>query len=135
MPNFIQGFLAVLTLDGVDITLTVEGFDYSESRTSLDKSVMDGSGESPSIPGKRSGTLSITGHIAQDEWNSIETTFQKDTPVSFVFEPAQNDISDFEYSGEINLTGKNITVAAGDNWGFVISGDTFDVVYTPHVSA
>ena len=136
MPTFIQGFLASLTLDGTDITLTVESFDYSESRTSLDKSVMDGTGESQSIPGKKSGQLSITGHISQSDWNGIQVSAAKTEALAFQFSPVEaTAATNFSYGGLITLSDIGVSVSASGNWGFSLSGDTFDVSYTPYVAA
>ena len=135
MPVFIQGFLARLQLGAADITLTVESFDFSEKYTSLDKSVMDGSGESKSIEGKKSGSLSITGHIAQAEWNTIMAVVDAAEDTVFEFNPVGDGGTDFQYVGFLTITDLSVSVSASGNWGFSLSGDTFGVVYSPHVPA
>ncbi len=58
---FVQGFLAQLTLDSVIITLATADVSFSESKTALDKSVMDSIGVSQSIPGMTSVLSTSTG--------------------------------------------------------------------------
>jgi len=130
---FIQGFLASLTLDGNDITLVTADVTLSESRTVLDKSTMDGSGYSASIPGKRSGTLSITGHVDQANLNLLEAAWAQDVTVMFELEIAEGKTTDAKWAGWITLSAFDKSTAADSNWAFTLSGETVDLAYTAMV--
>jgi len=130
---FIQGFLASLKFDGNDITFVTADVTLSESRTVLDKSVMDGIGRSQSIPGKRSGTLSITGHVDQVNLNLLEAAWAKDTTVAFELEIAEGKTTDAKWVGMLTLTSFDKSTAADSNWAFTLSGETVDLAYTAMV--
>ena len=122
---FIQGFLASLELDGNVITLVTADVTLDETKTTLDKSVMDGTGQSSSIPGKKSGTLSINGHIDQANLALLEGTWAKDQPVPFklVIEEGLGT-TDSQWDGTITLTSFSKSTAADANWAFSLSGET-----------
>ena len=124
MADPIQGFLATLTLDAVDITLFVTDFSFPRTRTILDKSVQDSSGQSASIPGKESGTLSINGLVDQANQNALELSWAKTVPVSFVFGPTEGLTTDFTYTGLVTLGDITLDVAGDSNWAFSLSGET-----------
>ena len=131
----VQGFLATLTLDSVDITLFVTDFAFPRTRTMLDKSVQDGTGVSASIPGKENGSLSINGIVDQINMNALELSWAKTVPVSFSFGPTEGLTTDFQYDGLVTLGDLDVNIANDDNWLFSISGDTSGVTtFTPAVS-
>lgn len=130
---FIQGFLATLTLDTNDITLSVTDVSLGESKTSLDKSVMDGFGESASIPGKLSGTLSISGHVEQGDLNLLQATWAKPHAVAFELLIEEGLATDSSWVGTIMLTSFNKATAADGNWSFTLAGDVFGVTFTPSI--
>jgi len=132
--SFVQGFLATLTLDTNDVTLFVTDVTLDESKTSLDKSVMDGSGDTVSIPGKKAGTLSLNGHIDQVNLTLLEESWAKQASVPFVLTVAEGLLtSDASWAGNIVLDAFSKTTAADGNWAFSLSGNTDTVVFTPHV--
>ena len=122
--GFVQGFLATLTLDTVDITLFVTDVSFDESKTGLDKSVMDGTGDAVVLPGMTSGTLGINGHIDQANLNALETTWAKDTVVPFVLTVAEGLGTDAAWSGNIALTDFSKATTFDGNWAFSLSGTT-----------
>ena len=129
---FVQGFLAQLTLDANVITLVTADVSLEESKTSLDKSVMDGSGVSQSIPGMVSGSLTINGHIDQANLNLLEASWAKDVPVAFILEINEGLTTDGSWTGNVTLTGFSRDTAADGNWAFSLSGDTSGVTaFTP----
>jgi hypothetical protein len=131
---FVQGFLAELTLDTNIITLVTADVSLDESKTSLDKSVMDGTGVSQSIPGKVSGTLTINGHIDQANLNLLEVSWAKDTVVPFILTINEGLGTDGTWTGNVTLTSFTRDTAADGNWAFSLSGDTSGVtVFTPSV--
>ena len=132
--GFVQGFLATLTLDTVDITLFVTDVSFDQSKTALDKSVMDGTGDSQMLPGLQTGTLGINGHIDQANLNALETTWAKDTVVPFSLEVSEGLGTDAAWSGNIAMTDFTKATTFDGNWAFSISGDTSGaVVYLPSV--
>jgi hypothetical protein len=132
---FVQGFLANLKLDSNDITLVVTDVGLDRSWTSLDKSVQDGTGQSQSIPGKMSGTMSINGHVDQENLNLLEASLAKTVPVDFTLEISQGiGVADAFYSGMFNKTSFNVSTAADGNWAFSLSGDATNVVFSPFES-
>lgn len=129
---FVQGFLAKLTLDGNIITLFVTDVSLDRSKTALDKSVMDGSGDSLMIPGLNTGTLAFNGHIDQANQNLIETTYAKDTVVPFILEVDEGLTTDATWAGDIAITEFSTNTTFDGNWAFSLSGDTSGAVtYTP----
>ncbi len=132
--DFVQGFLAQLTLDSNVVTLVTADVSLSESKTALDKSVMDGSGVMRSIPGLLSGSLDINGHIDQANLNLLEVTWAKQTTVPFILEIAEGLGTDAVYTGNVTLTAFSRDTAADGNWAFSPSGDTSGVtVFTPSI--
>ena len=133
MP-FVQGFLATLTIDGNDITLFVTDVSFDQSKTALDKSVQDGTGNSVMLPGLESGTMSFNGHIDQANLNALEVSWAKDTVVAFVLVVAEGLGTDAQWSGNIALTDFTKATTFDGNWAFSISGDTSgNVAYLPSV--
>ncbi len=133
--GFVQGFLATLTLDTVDITLFVTDVSFDQSKTALDKSVMDSSGDSVMLPGLQTGTLSINGHIDQANLNALETSWAKDTAVAFTLEVNEGLATDAEWAGNIAMSDFTKATTFDGNWAFSISGDTSGAVtYTPSVA-
>ena len=76
-----QGFLADLSLDGLDITTNVQSTPLTRTKGTLNKAVQDNLGEMQSIPGMSSGTLNVTGWLDTDEHNALEVTWAKDVAV------------------------------------------------------
>ena len=129
---FVQGFLATLTLDTNDITLFVTDVELAETRPSLDKSVMDGSGVSVTIPGKKNGTLSLTGHVDQANLNLLEVSWSKDVAVAFDLEISEGLTTDGKWVGTISLSDFTRGTVFDGNWSFSLSGDFAGAVtYTP----
>ena len=130
--GFVQGFLATLTLDTVDITLFVTDVSLDQAKTALDKSVMDGTGNSGMLPGLQTGTMSINGHIDQANLNALETTWAKDTVVAFTLEISEGLTTDAAWAGNIALTDFTKATTFDGNWAFSLSGETSgSVPYTP----
>ena len=130
---FVQGFLANLKLDTNDITMVLTDVSLDESKTSLDKSVMDGTGESQSIPGKKSGSMSMNGHVDQANLNLLEASWAKQEPVVFTLEISQGlGTADASWSGKVTLTSFTKSTSADGNWAFSLSGDTSGVVFSPY---
>jgi len=128
----VQGFLAQLTLDGTDITNTVMSTPLSRSRTILNKAVMDGSGDTQSIPGLRSGDLSVSGILSQAEHNSLEVTYAKDVPVPFILTVTEGLTTDASWAGLVTLGDLTVDPVGDGMWEFQLSGDTSGAVtYTP----
>ncbi len=129
---FIQGFLAELTLDGNVITLVTADVSFSEAKTSLDKSVMDSSGVSQTIPGMTSGALSITGHIDQANLNLLEASWAKDVAVNFLLVINEGLTTDGQWSGIVALDSFTRETSADRNWAFSLSGVTSTAtIFTP----
>jgi hypothetical protein len=134
MASFIQGFLASLMIDSVDITLVTADVTLSESRTALDKSVMDGSGTSQQLAGKRSGTLAINGHVDQENLTLLEAAWAKSVALTFTLEITQGiGTSDASWSGTVTLTDFTKSTSADGNWAFTLAGEIGPVAFTPMV--
>ena len=130
--GFVQGFLAKLILDTVDVTLFVTDVSFDQAKTGLDKSVMDGTGDSVMLPGLSTGTLSINGHIDQANLNALETTWAKDVVVAFSLQIAEGLTTEAAWDGFIAMTDFSKSTTFDGNWAFSISGDTSGAVaYTP----
>ena len=122
--GFVQGFLAILTLDGNVITLFVTDVALSRARTALDKTVMDGTGDTVLLPGLKTGTLSMSGHIDQANLNALEVTLAKDTVVTFALEVNEGLGTDAQWTGSIAITQFDTSTTFDGNWAFTLSGDT-----------
>jgi len=130
----IQGFLAEITLDGNIITLVTADVSFAETKTALDKSVMDDGGATQSIPGLVSGSLGLNGHIDQANLNLLEVTWAKQVTVPFIFAITEGLTTDGVWTGNVTLTSFTRETAADGNWAFSLSGDTSGVtVFTPSV--
>ena len=131
---FVPGFLATLTLDSNDITLFVTDVAIDETRTALDKAVMDGSGNPAKLPGMRGGTFALNGHIDQANLNALETSWAKDTVLAFVLEVSEGLGTDASYAGNIAPTDFARNTTFDGNWAFSIGGDLDgDLTFTPSV--
>jgi len=131
---FVQGFLAELELDSNTITLVTADVSLSESKSALDKSVMDGSGVAQSIPGMLSGSLSINGHIDQANLNLLEASWAKDIPVIFRLTITEGLATDGDWSGIVTLDSFSRDTAADGNWAFSLSGTTSGpTTFTPSI--
>ena len=132
MADQVQGFLAELTLDGINITDQVVSTPFARTKTALAKGVMDGSGVMQSIPGPESGSLDVSGFLSQAEWNAMEVTWAKDVPVSFNLAVIEGITTDAEWSGLVTLTGLTVDPVGDGLWSFELTGDTSGVTtYTP----
>ena len=101
----------------------------------IDKSVMDGSGDSHMLPGLQTGSMSINGHIDQANLNAPETTWAKDTVVPFVLEINEGLTTDANWAGNGAITDFSKSTTFDGNWAFTISLDTSGAVtYTPSVA-
>ena len=131
MATFVQGFLAVVTIDGTDTTPITANVGLARSRTVLDKSVMDGTGFASSIPGMLSGTLAFDGHISQAELNTLEVSYAKDIPVTFAVEINEGLSTDGAYAGSFTFETLDVETSADGNWAFSAGGPTSGaIVYT-----
>jgi len=130
--DFVQGFLATITVDGVDQTLTIEQGGLTRSKSVLSKGSMDGTGFAKSIPGPVTGTLDLTGHIVQLNLNDLELAFAKDVPVAFTMTITEGLVTDAAYSGFVTLSQFDVDTSADANWAFQLQGETSgEIVYTP----
>ena len=125
---FVQGFLATLTLDGNIITLFVTDVSLDRSKTGLDKSVMDGSGDSVMLPGLNSGTLAMNGHIDQANLNLLEISYAKDVVVPFILEISEGLTGDASYTGNIAISDFGVNTVFDGNWAFTLNGATSGAV-------
>ncbi len=131
---FVQGFLAELELDSNVITLVTADVTFAESKTVLDKSVMDGSGFAKSIPGMVSGSLNINGHIDQANLNLLEASWAKDISVIFRLTINEGLATDGSWSGIVTLDSFSRETAADSNWAFTLSGSTSTAtIFTPSI--
>ena len=135
MADFVQGFLASIVIDGNDTTPITVDFTLTRGKTSLDKSVMDSSGEPKSIPGMATGNLAFTGHISQAELNTLEVSYAKSVAVPFVITIEQGLGTDASYAGAFTWDSFDVDTSAEDNWGFSASGPLDGAVtFTPSVA-
>lgn len=132
VATFIQGFLAEVVIDGADTTPITATVSLNRSRTAIDKAVMDSIGDSVSIPGMRSGVLSLSGHVSTAELNVLEASYAKEVPVAFTVKVVEGLASDAEWVGEFVFETFDIDTSADGNWAFSVSGPTSGpVAYTP----
>ena len=132
MGTPIQGFLASLSIDGLDITQEVMSVPLGRSKSVLNKSVMDNTGASQSIPGMESGTLSIDGFLSSVEHNALEVTWAKDVAVAFVLTADEGGSTDPSWAGFVTLSSFTVEPREDGVWQFSLSGDlSGPVVYTP----
>ena len=132
---FVQGFLASITLDSNDITLVSTDVTLAEARTVLEKSVMDGTGASQSLPGLKSGELTMNGHVDQANLNLLETTWAKDTVVPFSMVITEGLGTDGQYAGNVAISAFEKSAGFDGNWAFSMTATTSGaVVYTPSVA-
>jgi hypothetical protein len=136
VEDFIQGFLATITVDGVDQTLIIETGGLARTKTVLSKGSMDGTGFMKSIPGPTSGTLNIAGHIQALNLNDLEFAYAKDVPVAFTMTiEAFAVTTDPSYSGTVVISEFNVETTADGNWSYTLTGETSGVIaYVPFVN-
>ena len=129
---FVQGFLASITLDGNIVTLVSTDVSLDRSTTALVKNVMDGTGDSQMLPGLRSGTLALNGHVDQANLNLLEVTHAKNTVVPFIMEISEGLTTDGSYAGNISIAEFSVGSTFDGNWAFSLTGETSGAVtYTP----
>ena len=134
MAQFVQGFLASITLDTNDVTFVSADVTIDEVRNALDKSVMDSSGDSQMLPGKKSYSLVINGHVQQSGLNLLEASWAKDVSVAFLLTITEGLGTDGAYAGFVALNAFTKETAADGNWAFSIGGEGDGaLVFTPSV--
>ena len=129
----IQGFLASLVLDGNAIISEVQSTPLVRTRSTQNKSTMDGTPDPASIPGKDSGTLQISGFLTNPEHNAMEITYAKRVPVTFLLTvEAGAAVTDTAWSGFVTLTSFEVNPDGEGAWMFNLSGDiSGPVTYIP----
>jgi len=135
MPqDFIPGFAATITIDGIDQTLVIENGGLTRTRSVLSKGSMDGTGYTKSIPGPVTGTVDINGHIDQLVLNDLETAWDKGE-VPFVMEISEGRTQDAFYTMALVLSQFNVATTEAGNWAFTLSGQTTgEIPFTPAVA-
>ena len=135
MSEVVQGFLAVITIDGNDITASVEAFSLDESKSVLEKATMNGSPYNDTIPGNITGTLSMNGDIDQANLALLQASWAKDTEVVFAVSVLEGATTDSLWSGLLTLGDFTRETSGDSKWTFSLSGTTSkDIVYTPYVA-
>jgi len=128
----IQGFLASLELDGLDITQQVVATPLQRTKGSLNKAVMDGTGSMLVLSGIESGSLRVTGFVSADEGAALEQTWAKSGEVPFVLTIESAATTPAAWSGKVVLTSFTIEPQESGLWDFSIDGDTTGpILYTP----
>jgi len=132
----VQGFLASITIDAVNITAVVENFELAEARVVNDKQTMNGSPDGEKILGTKSGTLSFDFTIDQDELNVLETAWAKDVPVNFVIAVAEAAVTtNTLWSGVLAISSFSKSTAGDSLWRGSMSGDTSGAItHVPFVA-
>ncbi len=134
MAIFVQGFLAKIIIDGQDQTPITVDYTLTQSTTPLDKSVMDSSGVSRTLPGMTSGNLVFNGHISTAELNALQVSKDKAVPITFALTITQGLGTDSEYTGSFVFSEFTVGTAVEDNWAFTASGPTDGAItYVPAV--
>ena len=110
------------------ITLFLTDYSLDRSKTALDKSVMDGTGESAMLPGMNSGSLSMNGHVDQANLNLLEISYAKDVPVTFLLKIVEGLTADASYAGSLSISSFQVGTNFDGNWAFSLSGDTSGAV-------
>ena len=130
-----QGFLADITLDGVDYTGITVTVPLTRTKSSLNKATQDGTGSMAVIPGMESGSLSLTGFIDEPLHNSLETTWAKDAAVPFVLTVVSGLATDAQWTGDVVLLSLTVQPKEDGLWEFSLDGETSGpTVYTPSVA-
>ena len=137
MPDTVQGFLATISIDGVDITASVENFDLSETRNALRKPTMKGSPDVDALPGIRgAGTLSFDGLIDQLNLNDLQVAWAKDVVVAFSIATVEAAVAtNTLWAGFLAMDSFTRNTAGDDLWRFSMAGTISGAVtHTPFVA-
>lgn len=128
----VQGFLATVTVDTVDITALLNDVSLGRSKNVMAKPTMDGSGDAIKLVGQKTGTLSVTGQVDTAGHAGLESTWAKDVKVSFSIEMGDGGTIDAgSYAGNVTLSDFQVEAATDDTWNVTLAGDTDSIVYTP----
>lgn len=129
----LNGFLAIVILDGNTITAQLTNLRFERTVGSNKKSTMDGTGSPTYLAGERAGTFTMDGTIADDDsHNLIEAIWAKYASVPFSVEVGDGATVDAgTYAGNVLLTRADQVAEPEDAWRFTMAGDTGEIVFTP----
>jgi len=132
----VQGFLATISINGADITASVENFELTESRVVNDKQTMNGSPDGVMILGTKSGTLSFDYLIDQEALNVLEAAWLLDVPVTFAIAVTEAGVTtNTLWSGKLAMSSFAKSTAGDGLWRGSLSGDTSGAItHTPFVA-
>ena len=129
----IQGFEAVVELDGNTITLYCNDASVDRKKSVQAKATMDGTGTPQKLVTQKDGSLSLNGQVDTVGHELLEASFAKDVPVSFKLTVGDGVVIHAgDYSGEVVLDGSTVSTAADGTWDFTLSADGW-LAYTPPV--
>ncbi len=131
----VQGFLASITFDAINITTVVENLTLGESRVSLDKQTMNGSPDGVMLPGAKSGSLAFEMTINQAELNIVEAAWAKDDGINFVIAIVEDGVTtNTLWSGVLAFNSFSRNTVGDGLWRASVAGDTSgSIVHVPYV--
>ncbi len=129
----VQGFHAVLTLDGNVVTAYCNDVSFDRQKTVETKATMDGTGIPLKLVTAKDGTLELSGQVDTAGQTLLEATFDKDVPVEFSAEIGDGATIDAgTYAGDVTITGMPLDASAADAWNFSLSAEGW-LTFTPPV--
>ena len=131
MSAKVQGFLTELKFNSVDITDAVNDFSLDDTYTSLDKMVMNGTGEDVKLPGAHTGTMTFSGFVDTAQLAVIESAIATGVPIPYEVVILEGVTTDASYIGTVVTTTFTKSTEHDGVWSFSYSGDTAGNTFTP----
>jgi hypothetical protein len=132
--TFIAGYLAEMSLGAVALEQAA-----ATGSLKLDKNIMRkptaGDQAPVAIAGQRTGELSLDGHCSTEDVTLLNTAYDSDTELAFVFQIGESGGDDAgSYAGNCLVESFEMTWVAEDDWSFTMSAITSgDTAFTPPV--
>ena len=114
------GYLATITINGVDYQNFANQASRSASRSTLDKTKL-GSDRNQYLPGLGDSSLSVQCHADTSLASAIEAAYESTIPVSYIFRAGALGTADLgQYVGEAIVTDFSYDASADSEWNLQI---------------
>jgi len=131
--TFIPGWSTDVVVHLHDLTVVANSFSMTRTKGSLPKAVF-GSSFRKEIPGQAGGTVALAGHVSVEILPDLETIFNSDVAVAYIFEVgiATSAVEAGAYTGFMVITEFSLDSGAEDEWDWTINATLDGVpVFTP----
>ena len=129
--TFVPGYLAEVSVGGTSVEPSVASGNMTFSYNVIDKPVA-GAQLVTSIRGLERVTMSVSGHVSVEEFDTLQAASVSNSVVAYVFQIGEDgggtDIG--EYAGNMLIENFNVAFDADDEWSFSLDAKIQSYTYT-----